>query len=175
MQLDTFRKLKLGTPYATVEQQIGKPKNDIGSGIHIFVYDLSDGSQVLLGFANLDSLLYVKHKLPNGSVENIVSENPSGKRMAPAEVKPVEYAGVKYTAPHFGVLSGQAQNGGYVEAVSIQTGKKVWGKIIYTYPNSNQEQDSLDVFITNLKIQNNLLVVTDEKGRVYKLNPVNGR
>jgi hypothetical protein len=69
--LNDFKKLKLGTSYSDVEKQFGKPDKDVGSGIRIFVYTLSDGSQVWLGFAELNNLMYVKHRLNNGTTEDI--------------------------------------------------------------------------------------------------------
>jgi len=65
-----FQSIKIGTPYLDIQKQFGQAK-DIGSGIHIFVYNLFDGSQVLLGFADLNNLMYIKHKLNNGAIEDI--------------------------------------------------------------------------------------------------------
>jgi hypothetical protein len=71
--LADFKNVNLGTPYSEIEKKFGKPDQDIGSGIHIFTYTLSDSSQVWLGFADLNSLLYIKHRLNNGAVEDMAS------------------------------------------------------------------------------------------------------
>ena len=39
--------------------KFGKPHDDIGSGIHIYVYDLNDSTQVWIGYTN--EILYVQH------------------------------------------------------------------------------------------------------------------
>lgn len=65
-----FENIKLGTSYSDIQKQFGSAK-DIGSGLHIFTYTLSDKTQILLGFADLNNLLYIKHKLNNGTIEDI--------------------------------------------------------------------------------------------------------
>jgi hypothetical protein len=51
-----FEFLKLGMSYAEVVENIGESDRDIGSGVHLFVYELSDGTEVLLSFVSLDAL-----------------------------------------------------------------------------------------------------------------------
>jgi len=70
VNLIDFQNIKIGTPYSDIQKQFG-PAKDIGSGLYIFIYTLGDKSQVMLGFADLNSLMYIKHKLNNGVVENI--------------------------------------------------------------------------------------------------------
>ncbi|MFA6602044.1 MAG: hypothetical protein WCT02_04275 [Candidatus Paceibacterota bacterium] len=60
-QLHSYSQLKAGDSFAKVKRLFGSPEGDIGSGIHIFVYTLADKSRVLIGFADLKHLLYVKH------------------------------------------------------------------------------------------------------------------
>jgi|GEM_PF-2207738 len=64
--LAIFRQLTANDSYATVERLAGKPDRDIGSGLHIFVYDLPDGSQIYIGFADLNKLIYVSHVFKDG-------------------------------------------------------------------------------------------------------------
>lgn len=49
-----------------VKATFGKPDEDVGSGIHIFVYNLADGTNVLIGIT--DVLLYARHVDENGNV-----------------------------------------------------------------------------------------------------------
>lgn len=49
-----------------VEVTFGKPDEDVGSGIHIFVYNLSDGTNVMIGIT--DVLLYARHVDEQGNV-----------------------------------------------------------------------------------------------------------
>lgn len=39
--------------------RFGEPSDDRGSGIHIYVYPLSDGTQIWIGFT--DKILYANH------------------------------------------------------------------------------------------------------------------
>jgi hypothetical protein len=72
--LKIFEAIKKGMTYAQIEEIAGKPDTNIGSGIYIFVYKLSEGSEVWIGFANLDKpLLYVKHMLIDGSRVDVLS------------------------------------------------------------------------------------------------------
>ena len=91
------------------------------------------------------------------------------KRIAPSVVAPVVHQGVKYVAPHFG--NGTGQNGGYIEARDEQTGKKIWGLVVYrTDYNDALERDVQDVLISTLRIdakRNCLIVETDRKDLYY--------
>ena len=46
--------------------KFGKPHNDIGSGIHIYVYDLNDFTQVQIGYT--DEILYIHHVNSDGNL-----------------------------------------------------------------------------------------------------------
>jgi hypothetical protein len=70
--LESFRALKKAVAYSDVVAWVGFADKDVGSGIHVLVYGLADGSQVLLGFADFQSLMYVKHQLKKGEVEDLV-------------------------------------------------------------------------------------------------------
>lgn len=89
------------------------------------------------------------------------------KRAAPQEVKPVVYNGVKYTAVHWGLSRGLDQNGGYVEASDIKTGKQLWLLRVYRIDYDSREKDVQDVFITKLAIERGRLIVTNEKGEKF--------
>lgn len=92
-------------------------------------------------------------------------------RLAPKEVEPVIYNGVKYVAPHWGYEYGWKQNGGYVQAWDIKTGKKLWEKRIYEVKYDPQlEKDVQDVFITSLSIEDGKLVVINERNKKFKID-----
>ncbi|MCH9658328.1 hypothetical protein K0U27_06480 [archaeon] len=61
-------KNELSEPYDIddVISKFGEPHEDIGSGIHIFVYVLNDSTEVWIGYA--DYIRYVKHVDSNGNV-----------------------------------------------------------------------------------------------------------
>jgi len=91
------------------------------------------------------------------------------KRLAPTPVNDIVFNGIKYSASNIEM--------GYVEARNIQNNKLIWRKQVYkvTY-DANLEKDVQDVYITNLQIEDTNLLVTNEKGVVYKvdLNTGNG-
>ena len=85
------------------------------------------------------------------------------KRIAPREVEPVTYQGIKYVANHARM--------GFVEAWEVKTGKKLWEQAIYEVRiDPRLERDVQDVFITDLKIKNKKLIIKNETQGVYELN-----
>lgn len=58
--------IKESSDIETIFSNFGEPSADIGSGIHIYVYDLKDDSQVWIGYA--DKILYVYHADSEGNI-----------------------------------------------------------------------------------------------------------
>src|SRR3989440_9665242 len=85
--IEVFHRLK---PQMSMKQVIdicGVPDEDIGSGIHIYVYKLADGSLVRIGTPDKKRLIYVAHVLPNGEAHAIIKISESKakrKRRVPA-------------------------------------------------------------------------------------------
>jgi len=52
--------LKKGMSFQEVKRNFGNPVKDVGSGLHIFVYEIDNGLSVWLGFADLNALMYAK-------------------------------------------------------------------------------------------------------------------
>jgi hypothetical protein len=69
---ETFRALKKGMAMEDVWAWAGQPDQDIGSGIHIYVYKLPDGGRVLIGTPDTKAVLYVKLETKDGKVEDLV-------------------------------------------------------------------------------------------------------
>jgi hypothetical protein len=87
------------------------------------------------------------------------------KRAPPIDVPPVTLNGIEYSAPHWGLTGGKQQNGGYVEAKDLKTGKLLWELRIYEIKyNANVETDVQDVFITSMKLVDGKLHVSNEPG-----------
>ena len=65
--LDDFKDT-LSEPYDidTIFSKFGEPHYDIGSGIHVYVYDLNDGTQMLIGYNG--DILYVTNLDLDGNV-----------------------------------------------------------------------------------------------------------
>jgi hypothetical protein len=106
-------------------------------------------------------------------VTAIVIEIPTvtAKRQVPQEVKPEIYKGVKYVAPHWSFISGRKQNGGYIEAWDARSGKKLWDLKVYEVRyDPLLERDAQDVFIVSLRIENDKLIVVNEKGERYEVD-----
>jgi len=65
---DTFEyfntSLNADMKYDNIVKVFGLPDDDIGSGIHIYVYKLSDGTVIWIGYT--DRILYARHVSGNG-------------------------------------------------------------------------------------------------------------
>lgn len=59
--IQSFAFIADGTTMQQVISSLGVPDSDIGSGIHIFVYSLSDGSEVRIGSPDGSAIWYVRH------------------------------------------------------------------------------------------------------------------
>jgi NTP pyrophosphatase (non-canonical NTP hydrolase) len=95
----------------------------------------------------------------------IIASEAWAKRAAPAPVTPVVHKGVKYVAPNANGLEGK------IEARNEETGKILWDVVIYTIKiDPSLEQDVQWVFITGLAVQDNTLLVTNEKNEQYILD-----
>ena len=90
------------------------------------------------------------------------------KRSAPKDVPPVTVGGVKYSAPHWGKAIGKMQNGGYIQANNVETGKLLWELRVYEFKyDANLEGDVQDVFITSLRLVDGNLEVVNERGDTF--------
>ena len=86
------------------------------------------------------------------------------KRSAPAAVEPVTIGNVKYSAP--------SEAMGYVIATDVATGKELWRERIYVVALvPGLEEDVQHVFISALKEEKGLLLITNEKGARFSLDP----
>ncbi len=73
LTLDDFKKILSETQdIDSIFEQIGKPHDDIGSGIHIYVYYLNDKTQIWIG--HVDEIIYVKHMNEDGNQIEILYE-----------------------------------------------------------------------------------------------------
>jgi len=50
----------------TIFLKFGDPHRDIGSGIHIYVYELNDSTEIWIGYAN--HIMYVQHVDSDGNI-----------------------------------------------------------------------------------------------------------
>jgi hypothetical protein len=93
-----------------------------------------------------------------------IPTNVSAKRAAPQSVNPVVSGNTKYSAQGDGRT-------GYVVANEVITGKELWRvEIFRVHLEPGLEEDVQWVFITELKLVDNALLVKDEKHRCYVLD-----
>jgi len=94
----------------------------------------------------------------------LVTVSAIAKIMPPKPVVPVEANGVRYSADR----DGQDQ---YAVATDIATGKQLWKvKVFHTPIRFWIEEDVQWVFITDLRLMDNTLVVRDGKARCYAVD-----
>jgi len=95
----------------------------------------------------------------------MIASEAWAKRAGPKPVAPVVQNGMKYVAAN--------ENGreGKIEARNEKTGKKLWDVVVYTVTiDPNLEEDVQWVFITELAIRGNSLLVTNEKNERFTLD-----
>lgn len=64
--------------------KVGKPWQDIGSGIHILSFPLCDGTTTILGTPDMKSIFYVKQRDQNGkTIKEIIPGPVMYKRVCP--------------------------------------------------------------------------------------------
>jgi hypothetical protein len=94
----------------------------------------------------------------------VLTATALAKRLPPEPVTPVVAQGLRYSAEG----DGRDQ---YVLASNATSGKELWKvKVFHTHVHSEMEQDVQWVFITNLKLVNDALLVRDEKARCYSVD-----
>ena len=96
---------------------------------------------------------------------------PQPKRVAPPKVAPVTVDGLRIEAIHWGRSRGLGQNGGYIVAFDPKTGQELWTLKVYDIVyDPKMEEDVQDVFIEKMKAGGGTLLITDEKGRRYRVD-----
>jgi len=60
------KELKADMDYNSIVNKFGQPDEDKGSGIHIYVYKLQDGTEVWIGYT--DRIMYARHMSSNGQL-----------------------------------------------------------------------------------------------------------
>ncbi len=77
---------------------------------------------------------------------------PAPKRVGPQAVPPLIIDSIRLEAVNAGRKRGLPQNGGYVEAFDLQSGKALWLLQVYAIQYSQEiEEDVQDRFITALE------------------------
>jgi hypothetical protein len=100
------------------------------------------------------------------------SRLPQPKRVAPPNVAPVVLGGARIEVIQWGRSRGLGQNGGYIAAIDVGTGRQLWTLKVYdvTY-DPHMEEDVQDVFIETMEAEDGKLAIEDEAGRRYLVDP----
>jgi hypothetical protein len=109
--------------------------------------------------------LFARPAIPYSLLAIVLLAGPLfGKRATPSPVSPVSYKGIKYSAPN------DDGRMGYVRACD-SSGKCLFRISVFeTTINPELEEDVQWVFIADLKLIGNSLLVKDERGRCYSIN-----
>ncbi len=100
------------------------------------------------------------------------------KQNSASHVLPIQYHGIEYRTIKWSHENGTKQNGGYIEAIRISDGKKMWGCLIYkTKYIRGLEKDVQDIFIKSMYLgkTKEYLVVTNEKNEIFYVNLKDGK
>lgn len=63
--------LKPDMTYNSIVAKFGEPSKDIGSGIHIYVYQLTDSTEIWIGYT--DKIIYARYMDKNHQIiENLI-------------------------------------------------------------------------------------------------------
>jgi len=98
---------------------------------------------------------------------------PAAKRVAPAPVRPLTVAGIRYDVVLATRARGLPQEGGYVAATDRQSGTEIWLQRIYeTHYAAGMEEDVQDVFIRQMSVgkTGRTLEIIDELDRHHSLD-----
>jgi hypothetical protein len=64
------KRLNAEMKYNSIKSVFGEPDADVGSGIHIYVYNLSDGTRIVIGYT--DFIMYARHLDEDDQVLNVL-------------------------------------------------------------------------------------------------------
>jgi hypothetical protein len=70
--LACFRALKPEMSMYTVVQKCGRPDEELGSGIYIFVWHLADGSTVSIGTPSLEKIWNIRYTNASGKTSSLL-------------------------------------------------------------------------------------------------------
>ncbi len=97
------------------------------------------------------------------------------KRSAPEPVTPIVHHGIRYVVPRLPEGCAHGQRGGCVQAWDVATNTLRWTRMVYSVRyEKGLESDVQDVFITGLQLVDGKLVVDNELGERFEMDPTSG-
>ena len=99
-----------------------------------------------------------------------MSDRIEKERSEIPEPAPGGVGGIRYEALPWGKARGLGQNGGYLAAIDVASGRESWLLKVYDVVyDGEREDDKQDLFIEDLTLEaSGLLRVTDERGGLYR-------
>lgn len=95
---------------------------------------------------------------------NVKTERPHHKRATPKEVKPLVIGNIEYSAP--------TSEMGFIVASDVSSKNVLWKKQVYEVKiDTNLERDVQDVFIDSLWQDGVNIMIQNEDGGIFILNP----
>ena len=67
-----FKMLNKQSTWSDVKATVGDPDGDVGSGLHIYVYKLADGSSMRVSTPDNVQIFYIDWKHADGTTERLV-------------------------------------------------------------------------------------------------------
>lgn len=101
---------------------------------------------------------------PDTATPPVSGEQVSAKRSAPRVVPPVVLGDVRYSVPHTAM--------GSILAEDTVTHEVLWTQAIYPVAfDPGLERDVQDVYIDSMRAENGLLIIRNEEGAWFSLDP----
>lgn len=98
-------------------------------------------------------------------------ESFASRAYAPEKIQPVIYKDLKIVAEN-----SSPDNMGIIQAFNVNTNTIIWSKKVYKVKiNPHVEDDTQWIFIKKMKIQNDKLIVINEKDKEYTLDANTGK
>jgi hypothetical protein len=95
----------------------------------------------------------------------VIQPESFGKRLPPKPVSPVTYGGIEYSSQGDGKV-------GWIAATDVASGKQLWTARVFRIHTHwwKGEEDNQWIFISDLKLDSNALLIRDERSRCYRLD-----
>jgi hypothetical protein len=102
---------------------------------------------------------------------NAMSQDPSASRPAPPIVPPVEHDGVRYQEDMESYRHGGDQPGGYLVALDVRTGARLWSTKVYALAPSPPGVDTIGLYFKSLRLvdDGSALDIENEVGARYRV------
>lgn len=101
---------------------------------------------------------------------SIMSFGIQAKRLAPAEIKPIEKNGFLYFQERDSKTRSDSYSV-YISCKNLETGAKVWKTKIYEKEiDPRLEFDAQDIYLKTVELKDGQLVAVDENGTEYRID-----